>query len=46
MWSAFIGFSKIKRFYFEKINFNGYHDISMMYYELENIAKFKIKGVD
>ena len=39
-------FFKDKNFNFEKRICNGCHDISMMCYELENSAIFKIKGVD
>ena len=39
-------FFKDKNFNFEKHICNGCHDISMMYYKLENSATFKIKGAD
>ena len=39
-------FFKNKKFNFEILICNGCHNFSMMYYELENIAIFKIKGVD
>ena len=39
-------FFKGKNFNFEKRVCNGCHDISMMCYELKNIAIFRIKGVD
>ena len=39
-------FSKGKDFNFWTLVCNCCHDISMMYYELENIAIFRIKGVD
>ena len=39
-------FFKDKNFNFEKLVCNGCHDISMICYELENIAMFKIKGGD
>ena len=39
-------FFKDKNFNFEKHICNGCHDISMMYYKLENSAIFKIKGAD
>ena len=37
---------KCKNFNFENLICNYCHDISMLFYELENIAIFKIKGVD
>ena len=46
VWSIITGFLKMKNLILKKRVCNGCHDISIMCYELENIAIFKIKGVD
>ena len=46
VWFVISGFLEIKTFNFEKLIHNGCHNISMMRYELEQIAIFKLKNVD